>query len=83
MELAVPDTGQVRRFAHFLLAWHGAAVNGGRDSSDLWRLEEAAGRNVLLMLSLFRYERRYLNDLGFAEKITVIRQLRESHHRHD
>ena len=30
------DTGQARRVASFLLAWHNAEENGGWDPTDLW-----------------------------------------------
>jgi hypothetical protein len=35
IEIAQKDTGQSRRVADFLLAWHNAAENGGWDVTDL------------------------------------------------
>lgn len=36
--IALRDTGQSRRVANFLLAWHNAEENGGWDPVDLWNL---------------------------------------------
>ena len=41
IEIAQKDTGQSRRVADFLLAWHNAAENGGWDVTDLWNVDQS------------------------------------------
>lgn len=36
LRIARKDTGQARRVASFLLAWHNTEENGGWDPVDLW-----------------------------------------------
>jgi hypothetical protein len=36
--IAKRDTGQSRRVANFLLAWHNPEENGGWDPTDLWNV---------------------------------------------
>jgi hypothetical protein len=41
ISIASRDTGQSRRLANFLLAWHNAEENGGWDPVDLWLFQVA------------------------------------------
>jgi len=43
-QIALRDTGQSRRVANFLLAWHNAEENGGWDPVDLWNVDDAIAR---------------------------------------
>ena len=71
-EVAKQDTGQSRRVASFLLAWHNAEENGGWDPVDLWNVDEAIAQDMLTVLGLIRQTRRYPGDLGFEEEILSV-----------
>jgi len=43
LQVARQDTGQARRVANFLPAWHNAEENGGWDPVDLWNV---GGRKI-------------------------------------
>lgn len=75
MRAAMGDTGQSRRVADFLLAWHNAEENGGWDPTDLWSLDSAIADDILTALRLLRKENRYPGDLGFLREINGIWQL--------
>ena len=47
IEIAQKDTGQSRRVADFLLAWHNAAENGGWDVTDLWNVDQSIADDML------------------------------------
>jgi hypothetical protein len=68
------DTGQARRVANFLLAWHNAAENGGWDPVDLWNVDEAIAGDMLTVMRLVKESRRYPADLGFEEEIKAVWQ---------
>ena len=76
MDLAVFHTVQARRVAAFLLAWQDADVNGGWNPTDLWQVDEAVSRDMLLVLSLLRHERKYPDDFGFAQEMQAVRRSR-------
>ena len=59
MRIAMGDTGQCRRVADFLLAWHNAEENGGWDPTDLWNVDAAIAEDMLTALRLLRMENRY------------------------
>ena len=44
LRIARQDTGQARRVADFLLAWHNAEENGGWNLVDLWSVDAANRR---------------------------------------
>ena len=46
-QIAKRDTGQSRRVANFLLAWHNAEENGGWDPTDLWGVDTAIAEDML------------------------------------
>jgi hypothetical protein len=48
--LARQDTGQARRVANFLLAWHNAEENGGWDPVDLWNVDAAIADDMLTVI---------------------------------
>jgi hypothetical protein len=73
--IARRDTGQSRRVANFLLAWHNAEENGGWDPTDLWNVDTAVAEDLLIVLKLASDSRRYPGDLGFEPEIKAIWQL--------
>src|SRR5438128_12248327 len=75
MRIAMGDTGQCRRGADFLLAWHTAEENGGWDPTDLWNVDAAIAEDVLNALRLLRMENRYPGDLGFQKEIDKVWEL--------
>jgi hypothetical protein len=72
LRIARGDTGQARRVASFLLAWHNAAENGGWDPTDLWSVDDAIADDMLTVLRLVRDAHRYPGDLGFADEIEAV-----------
>ena len=70
--MARQDTGQARRGADFLLAWHNAAENGGWDPVDIWNVDDAIAEDMLTVMHLVKESRRYPGDLGFEEEIQII-----------
>src|SRR5580698_379801 len=62
IEIAQKDTGQSRRVADFLLAWHNAAENGGWDVTDLWNVDQSIADDMFTVLHLSRAEQRYTDD---------------------
>ena len=74
-QIAKRDTGQSRRVANFLLAWHNAEENGGWDPTDLWHVDTAIAEDMLVVLKLANESRRYPGDLGFEPEIKVIWRL--------
>jgi len=47
--IAKNNSGQARRVANFLLAWHNAEENGGWDPVDLWQLDTGIAQDILLV----------------------------------
>lgn len=74
-QIAKRDTGQSRRVANFLLAWHNAAENGGWDPTDLWNVDTAIAEDMLAVLKLAKDSHRYPDDLGFESEIKAIWRL--------
>jgi hypothetical protein len=75
LAVACRDTGQSRRVANFLLAWHNAAENGGWDPTDLWGVDDEIARDMLTVLELARSSGRYPSDLGFKNEIEIVWRL--------
>lgn len=73
--IARRDTGQARRVADFLLAWHNAAENGGWDPTDLWNVDTAVAEDILTVLKLASESRKYPGDIGFEPEIAAIWRL--------
>ncbi|HEX5213301.1 MAG TPA: hypothetical protein VFW22_16370 [Pseudolabrys sp.] len=48
LELARGDTGQCRRVANFLLAWHNGGELGGFDLADLFCVDRAIARDMAI-----------------------------------
>ena len=59
LDIARRDTGQSRRVADFLLAWHNAEENGGWDPTDLWNVDTAIADDMLTVVQLIRESNRY------------------------
>jgi hypothetical protein len=75
------DSGQARRVADFLLAWHSAEENGGWDPADLWAVDNAIADDMLTVVRLIRQSGgRYPNDLGFETDITAVWRQWRAHH---
>lgn len=75
LRVARQDTGQARRVANFLLAWHNAEENGGWDPVDLWNVDAAIADDMLTVVSLIRDSHRYPDALGFADEIAAVWRL--------
>lgn len=52
LSIAERDTGQARRVAAFLLAWWNADTCGGFDLTDLWAVDTAIARDMVLVFGL-------------------------------
>ncbi len=63
--IARRDTGQSRRVADFLLAWHNAAENGGWDPTDFWNMDQQIVADILTVLEYIRWNHHYPDTLGF------------------
>jgi hypothetical protein len=73
VKIALRDTGQSRKVADFLLAWHNAEENGGWDPTDLWAVDTAIADDMLTCLALLRREHgRYPGDLDFKRAMETI-----------
>lgn len=68
--VALGDTGQSRRVADFLLAWHNAAENGGWDPSDLWSVDTPIAQDMVAVLQELVVKcGQYPGDVGFQVEI--------------
>ena len=72
LAIAKTNSGQARRVADFLLAWHNAEENGGWDPVDLWQLDSGIAQDILLVTTFIAVERKYPDDLGFAPEIAEV-----------
>ena len=72
LRIARTDTGQARRVANFLLAWHNAEENGGWDPTDLWNVDSAIADDILSVMRLIRESHRYPDGLGFEQEIAAV-----------
>jgi hypothetical protein len=73
LQIAQRDTGQSRRVANFLLAWHNAEENGGWDPADLWSVDAEIADDMVAVIGLVRrFAGKYPNDLGFDREISAV-----------
>jgi ParB family transcriptional regulator, chromosome partitioning protein len=72
VEIAKRDTGQSRRVANFLLAWHNAEENGGWDPIDLWNVDAAIADDIFLVLILIRSKQAYPGQYGLERDLEHI-----------
>jgi hypothetical protein len=72
ISIASRDTGQSRRVANFLLAWHNAEENGGWDPVDLWNVDAEIADDMLTLLQFLRECHCYPGELGFKKEIEAI-----------
>jgi hypothetical protein len=74
--IAMLDTGQSRRAANFLLAWHNAEENGGWDPTDLWGIDDQIAGDMLAVLQLVRERHVYAEELviklGFRAQMQAV-----------
>ena len=70
-DLAESDTGASRVAADFLLAWWNAADLGGFDPTDLWKLDDRAGGDLLIVLGFLRRRQDYATALGVDRNCIV------------
>ena len=75
LRVARRDTGQAKRVADFLLAWHNAEENGGWNPVDLWNVDAAIADDMLKVVRLIRESHQYPDGLGFEEEIKAVWQL--------
>ena len=75
LRIARQDTGQARRVANFLLAWHNAEENGGWDPVDTWNVDAAIADDMVTVVRLIRESHRYPDSLGFSEEIASVWRL--------
>jgi hypothetical protein len=75
IRVAMRDTGQSRRVADFLMAWHNAEENGGWDPTDLWSVDTAIALDILATLKMLRCTRRYPGDFGCRQEMERIWEL--------
>lgn len=54
LHIAAGSTGQSRRVADFLVAWHNAEENGGWDPVDLWSVDAGIADDIEAVLHLIR-----------------------------
>jgi hypothetical protein len=54
LRIARQDTGQARRVASFLFAWHNAEENGGWDRVDMWNVDAAIACDMLTVMRFIR-----------------------------
>lgn len=72
MRIARNDTGQARRVANFLLAWHNTAENGGWDPTDLWNVGDEIAEDLLLVLAFLRRRHEYADELRFGDEMQTV-----------
>jgi hypothetical protein len=75
LRIARRDTGQARRVADFLLAWHNADENGGWDPVDMWSLDTVIADDILTVVRLIRESHVYPEALGFGQEMTAVWRL--------
>src|SRR5438876_164399 len=75
LAVAFRDSGQSRRVADFLLAWHNAGENGGWDPVDMWGVDAVIADDMLLVLRLIRTSHHYPGDIGFRQEIETVWKL--------
>ncbi len=76
LKIAMSDTGQSRRVADFLLAWHNGPENGGWDPTDLWSVDAAIADDIVLLIQSIRiHHGEYPGDLGFQDEIAKVWEL--------
>jgi hypothetical protein len=83
LRIARKDTGQARRVANFLLAWHNAEENGGWDPVDTWSVDAAIADDMVTVVRLIRESHRYPDSLGFSEEIASVWRLWRGGSTHD
>ncbi|QGQ72500.1 DUF7673 family protein [Halomonas sp. PA16-9] len=70
--VALRDTGQSRRCADFLLAWHNAGENGGLDLTTLWGMDEELASACGVVFLWIASHRAYPEDLGYGDDLQRI-----------
>jgi len=72
LHIAAGSSGQSRRVADFLLAWHNAEENGGWDPVDLWSVDARIADDILAVLHLISASHYYPPEFGFDTEITAV-----------
>jgi hypothetical protein len=72
LQITAGSTGQSRKVADFLLAWHNAEENGGWDPVDLWSVDARIADDILAVLHLISASHCYPPELGFDPEITAV-----------
>jgi hypothetical protein len=71
-DVARGDTGQARRVANLLLAWHNAQENGGWDPVDLSSVDAPIADDIITVIRLVRKSHSYPGELGFRKEIDAV-----------
>lgn len=71
-QIAQRDTGQSKKVADFLLAWHNASENGGWNPVDIWAVDVQIARDIVTALVAIRVGHAYPPELGFEVEIARI-----------
>jgi hypothetical protein len=72
VRIARKDTGQARRVASFLLAWHNAEEDGGWDPTDLCNVDAPIADDMMTVVRLIRDSHRYPDAPGFSDEIAAV-----------
>jgi hypothetical protein len=76
LAIAHRDTGQSRRVADFLLAWHNAEENGGWDPAEMWAVDQNIAHDMITVLRSIRDNPGvYPPDCGFQATIERVWKL--------
>jgi len=75
LHIGAGNTGQAKKVADFLLAWHNSEENGGWDPVDLWSVDAAIADDILAVLHLIRASHCYPPELGFDPEVTAVWEL--------
>jgi len=67
INIAKSDADQSRLVANFLLAWWNADECGGFDLTDLWNVEAAIARDILLVALLIAQRHDYPTAYGYGK----------------
>ncbi|MBJ7499677.1 MAG: hypothetical protein JHC57_07990 [Sphingopyxis sp.] len=74
-ELASSDTGQARRAANFLLAWHNGADWGGFDIADLFAIDRAVAADMATLFAFLGQHGGAIYPEAFGHQSSIERIL--------
>jgi len=71
-KLTTLNTIQARCAANLLLACYDAPIFGGWDPTEIWKVDEATGSDMLSLLQLVKWSGLYIDELGFDKEIQLV-----------